>query len=87
MKPLHMHTSRNYFRAVESYIPFEADLADFLANVRANYDLWIKDGNSLKVATASVEGTLLATLKEVHSLLMLLFYVELSKEGNSLSQQ
>ena len=60
-----------YLHAVESYIPFEADLADFLANVRANYDLWIKDGNTLKVATASVEGTLLATLKEVNRMLIL----------------
>ena len=82
MKPLHMHTSRNYFLAVESYIPFEADLADFLANVRANYDLWIKNGNSSKVATASVEGTLLATLKEVQKFVDV---IELSKEGNSLS--
>ena len=56
---------RTYFRAVESYITFEADLADFLANIRANYDLWLRDGNSQKLATASADGTLLGTIKEV----------------------
>ena len=56
---------RMYFRAVESYISFEADLADFLANTRASYDLWLRDGNSKKLATASSDGTLLATIKEV----------------------
>ena len=61
----HSLATRNYFRAVESYIPFEADLADFLANIRANYDLLLSDGNSPRLAVASVEGTLLATIKEV----------------------
>ena len=56
---------RTYFRAVEGYIPFETDLVDFLATVRAHYDLWIRDGNYLKLATSSIDGTLLATLKEV----------------------
>ena len=60
-----MYLHRVYFRAVESYISFEADLADFLANIRANHDLWLHDGNSQKLATASADGTLLATIKEV----------------------
>ena len=61
----HVLLHRTYFRAIESYISFEADLADFLANIRANYDLWLRDGNSQKLATASADGTLLATIKEV----------------------
>ena len=51
-----------YFHAIESYITLEAELAHFLANV---YDLLVHDGNSQELATASADGTLLATIKEV----------------------
>ena len=58
-----------YFRAVESYIAFEADLAVFLANIRARYDLCSSEGGGLKLATASIDGTLLSTIKEVNMLI------------------
>ena len=51
---------------MESYIPFENDLADFLANVRAYYDLCLSEGSGVKLATASIEGTLLGTIQEVN---------------------
>ena len=60
-----------YLRAVESYIPSETDLAVFLANIRAKYDLHSGEGSGLKLATASVEGTLLATIKEVNTTIYL----------------
>ena len=58
-------TYRNFLRAVESYIMFEHDLADFLANIRASYDIWLREGGIAKLTYASVQGTLSGAISEV----------------------
>ena len=58
-------TYRNFLRAVESYIMFEHDLADFLANIRASYDIWLREGGIAKLTNASVQGTLSGAISEV----------------------
>jgi hypothetical protein len=59
-------TCRNFLRSVESYIIFEHDLADFLANVRASYDIWLREGGIDKLTHASVQKTLSGAISEVH---------------------
>lgn len=44
---------------------FEHDLADFLANVRASYDIWLREGGIAKLTNASVQGTLSGAISEV----------------------
>ena len=56
---------RSYFRAIEAYIMHESDLADFLANVRASYDIWLREGGIAKLTSASVVGTLTGAITEV----------------------
>ena len=56
---------RNFLRSVESYIMFEYDLADFLANIRAGYDIWLREGGIAKLTYASVQGTLAGAISEV----------------------
>ena len=56
---------RSFLRAIESYIMFEHDLADFLANVRASYDIWLREGGIAKLTYASVQGTLASAISEV----------------------
>ena len=62
---LSLPSCRSYFRAIETYIMFETDLADFLANVRASYDIWLREGGVAKLTTASVQGTLSGAITEV----------------------
>lgn len=50
---------------VEAYIPFVNDLADFLANIRASYDIWLREGGVAKLTTASLQGTLSGAIVEV----------------------
>jgi hypothetical protein len=45
---------------------FENDLADFLANIRASYDFWLREGGIAKLTYASVQGTLTGAINEVH---------------------
>ena len=44
---------------------FEHDLADFLANIRASYDIWLREGGIAKLTHASVQGTLAGAISEV----------------------
>ena len=44
---------------------FEHDLADFLANIRASYDIWLREGGIAKLTNASVKGTLSGAISEV----------------------
>jgi hypothetical protein len=44
---------------------FEHDLADFLANVRASYDIWLREGGIDKLTYASVQKTLSGAISEV----------------------
>jgi hypothetical protein len=44
---------------------FEHDLAHFLANVRASYDIWLREGGIDKLTYVSVQGTLTGAINEV----------------------
>ena len=56
---------RNFLRSIESYFMFDHDLADFLANIRASYDIWLREGGIAKLTYASVQGTLAGAISEV----------------------
>jgi hypothetical protein len=58
-------TCRSFLCSVESYIMSEHDLGDFLANVRASYDIWLREGGIAKLTHASVQGTLTGAINEV----------------------
>ncbi len=59
----------NYIKTVEVYIPLEAELLNFITDLRAVYDSWLKlAGSTHKLSKVSVEGTLAATLQEVRTL-------------------
>ena len=65
MYKLLLLTYRSFLRTVESHIMFEHDLADFLANIRASYDIWLREGGIAKLTYASVQGTLAGAISEV----------------------
>ena len=56
---------RNFLRSVESHIMFEHDLADFLADIRDSYDIWLRERGIAKLTNASVQGTLAGAISEV----------------------
>ena len=43
----------------------EYELADFLANIRASYDIWLRENGIAKLKYASVQGTLASAISEV----------------------
>ena len=59
---------------------FERDLADFLANIRASYDIWLREGGIAKLTYASVKGTLSGAISEVDEVqfkIVLLYQIQI----------
>ena len=65
MYKLLLLTYRSFLRSVESHIIFEHDLVDFLGDVRASYEIWLREGGITKLTYASVQGTLAGAISEV----------------------
>ena len=62
-----MHTfHRHYVEVVGSYIPLEPEFLNFVTQIRAEYDPWLRQtGVQNKLSAVSVQGTLSETLQEV----------------------
>ena len=63
----HPHiTHRHYIEVVVSYIPLELEFLNFVTQIRAEYDPWLKQaGGQNKLSSVSLQGTLSETLQEV----------------------
>ena len=63
----HIHVfHRHYVEVVGSHIPLEEEVLNFVTQIRAEYDSWLKQaGVEAKLSAVSLQGTLADTLKEV----------------------
>ena len=56
---------RHYVEVVVSYIPLELEFLNFITQIRAEYDPWLKRDDVQKFSAVSLQRTLSGTLEEV----------------------